>query len=113
MLLISGPSCLQLELHGVFRGAAGECMRPAALSFIVKMCNCSFSVPGHPTLGNVWWVVCTVGTCSLCLESWQRVIDTNLPHTEERIRVSHLCYLSTTLFILYCIRRQQWLHCKQ
>lgn len=105
MYLMSGPSCLQLELHGVFRGVAGECMRPAALSFIVKMCNCAFSVPGHPTLGNAFHsysmvpiYICTVSTSNLCPASWQRVIDANLPHTEERIRVSPLSYLSITLF---------------
>jgi hypothetical protein len=61
---------LQLEGHGVFRGAAGECMRPAALTFISKMCECQLPIT-HSALA-----------------SWQRVIDANLPHTEEFIRVS-------------------------
>jgi hypothetical protein len=59
---------LQLEGHGVFRGAAGECMRPAALTFISKMCECQLPIT-HSALA-----------------SWQRVIDANLPHTEEFIR---------------------------
>ena len=43
-------ACFQLEGHGVFRGAAGECMRPAALTFISKMCECQLPIT-HSALG--------------------------------------------------------------
>ena len=57
-LCCAGPLCelpcgLQLESHGVFRGAVGECMRPAALNFIVKMSGCSLPVSGQPALGII------------------------------------------------------------
>lgn len=48
---MSITSWLQLESQGVFRGVAGECMRPAALNFIVKMCDCTLPVCGQPALG--------------------------------------------------------------
>lgn len=44
--------CMQLESRGVFRGAAGECMRSAALKFIEKMCQSMLPISGHATLGN-------------------------------------------------------------
>lgn len=42
----------QLEAHHVFRGAAGECMRPAALKFIERMCGCQLPVQGLPVIGE-------------------------------------------------------------
>ena len=50
--------CFQLESHGVFRGAAGECMRPAALGFISKMCECLLPVAGHSALGTLRECMC-------------------------------------------------------
>lgn len=75
---------LQLERHGVFRGATGECMRPAALHFISNMCACELPVNDHSTY----------------LVSWQRVIDVNLPHTEETIRVSVLYNITIHIIII-------------
>jgi hypothetical protein len=74
----------QLESHGVFRGAVGECMRPAALNFMVKMSGCVLPVSGQPAL-----------------VSWQRVIDANLPHTEDTIREAAVEALRTVSSTYY------------
>ena len=113
---------LQLTSAEVFKGAVGEIMRPTgelmisclqilkliislslslpllsttALRFIEKMCICSLPLP-TPTTPEA-------ASPQSVLETWQWIVDDNLPHTEESIReaavsaLTHLCtrYYST------------------
>lgn len=70
---------------------------PVALKFIEKMCLCSLPLPeesvpvqGQPAVTSV-------------LESWQCIIDDNLPHTEESIREAAVSALTHICTHYYCI----------
>ena len=75
------------------------CLLSAALRFIEKMCICALPLPSTSPSNQVAAATTTESAAVplSVLDTWQWIVDDNLPHTEETIReaavsaLTHVC----------------------